>query len=237
MRFLLKIFILFALILIPASALNLRFEPDRWLEKLGVPDTHNPWSPLDLRGEIGMFTTHKLSKLSGDLPLCLEALSRAEIEHTALPDQTVNSCPLKDRISLDQSAYPYSASVRPTCRLAAAIVLWEENVLKPAALAHLGTKITRIEQSGIFNCRNIAGSTRRSQHASANAIDISGFRLEDGSRISLLADWGKDTKKGRFLTAVRNGSCDIFRGVLGPEYNAAHADHFHLDMGRYNICR
>lgn len=25
--------------------------------------------------------------------------------------------------------------------------------------------------------------------------------------------------------------------VLGPDYNAAHHDHFHLDMGLWQVCR
>ncbi|WP_208534621.1 extensin family protein, partial [Pseudomonas aeruginosa] len=25
--------------------------------------------------------------------------------------------------------------------------------------------------------------------------------------------------------------------VLGPDYNAAHRDHFHLDMGLWKVCR
>ncbi|MEC8937804.1 MAG: extensin family protein, partial [Pseudomonadota bacterium] len=28
-----------------------------------------------------------------------------------------------------------------------------------------------------------------------------------------------------------------FGNVLGPEYNAAHADHFHLGMRGFRLCR
>jgi hypothetical protein len=36
---------------------------------------------------------------------------------------------------------------------------------------------------------------------------------------------------------VRDGACGTWETVLGPEYNAAHRDHFHLDRGPYRICR
>jgi hypothetical protein len=76
-----------------------------------------------------------------------------------------------------------------------------------------------------------------SQHATANALDIAGFRLADGRRISVLADWSDSGDKGRFLREVREGACKQFNTVLGPDYNAAHRNHFHVDMGRWQVCR
>mgnify|MGYP001174961954 CR=1 FL=1 len=119
-----------------------------------------------------------------------------------------------------------------------AILLLQKNaVVKPAAERHFGQPVARIQHYGIFACRNIAGSSRRSQHATANAIDIAGLTLEDGTQISVLNDWDDEGAKGAFLRDLRDGACDLFRSVLGPDYNAAHADHFHLDMGPYGICR
>ena len=40
-----------------------------------------------------------------------------------------------------------------------------------------------------------------------------------------------------FLRDVRDGACSVFDSVLGPEYNAAHRDHFHVDRGGYRMCR
>ncbi|QYU66996.1 extensin family protein [Leptolyngbya sp. 15MV] len=77
----------------------------------------------------------------------------------------------------------------------------------------------------------------RSEHATANAIDIAGFVLRDGRDLTLLRDWPRETEEAGFLRAARDGACRWFRAVLGPEYNAAHRDHFHLDMGRWRACR
>jgi hypothetical protein len=43
--------------------------------------------------------------------------------------------------------------------------------------------------------------------------------------------------EGRFLREVHDGACDFFDTVLGPEYNAAHHDHLHLDRGAFRLCR
>lgn len=41
----------------------------------------------------------------------------------------------------------------------------------------------------------------------------------------------------RFLQMVQGGACHDFSAVLGPGYNAAHRNHFHLDRGPYRVCR
>jgi hypothetical protein len=118
-----------------------------------------------------------------------------------------------------------------------AYALFERNGLQPSAQAVFGQPVTRIEHFGSFACRNIAGSTRRSQHASANAFDIAGFRLRDGRRITVARDWKGDDDAARFLRLVHDAACSSFNTTLGPQYNAAHHDHFHVDMGLYRMCR
>ena len=92
-----------------------------------------------------------------------------------------------------------------------------------------------------YSCRQMRTSRgtsfRMSQHATANAIDISGFRLADGRSITLLRDWDGDTAKAAFLREVRDGLCDWFNITLSPDYNRLHADHFHADMGPFLTCR
>jgi hypothetical protein len=76
-----------------------------------------------------------------------------------------------------------------------------------------------------------------SSHATADAIDISGFVLEDGTRISLLQDWDGETRKAAFLRRANRTACTWFRLTLGPEYNSLHADHFHLQHSGFGLCR
>jgi hypothetical protein len=119
------------------------------------------------------------------------------------------------------------------------LALWERHVLQPAARTLLGSEVARIEHFGSYACRNVYGreNARRSQHATADAFDIAGFVLRDGQRIRVLADWSGDDASAAFLRTLRDGACTYFDAVLGPEYNAAHRDHFHFDRGAARICR
>jgi hypothetical protein len=119
--------------------------------------------------------------------------------------------------------------------------LWRRESAAPAAREILGSDLARIEHLGAFSCRRMYGGADGpwSEHATANAIDIAAFVLADGRRISVLADWEESGPEAAFLRTVRDGACSSFATVLSPDYNAAHADHFHLDQdGRWvSVCR
>ena len=107
-----------------------------------------------------------------------------------------------------------------------------------AARQLLDSPLVRIETMGSYNCRNVAGSAKRSAHATANAIDVSAFVLADGRRISVQGDWAGGTPaEKQFLRIVHTSACKRFGTVLGPGYNAAHQDHFHLESGGKSFCR
>jgi hypothetical protein len=119
-----------------------------------------------------------------------------------------------------------------------ALILWERQMLGPAAERY-GKKLTAVRHLGTYSCRNTdhRREGRRSEHATANAIDIAGFTFADGSSLSVTKDWKDDGAKGRFLHEVHDGACRAFNVVLSPDYNAAHRSHFHFDMGRWVVCR
>ena len=203
-----------------------------------MPDRYNLFAPLDIAAEPTFVTGMKLRGLKGDPRACFGALDGAGITYTRLDNRdTGTGCGFEDVAVLDRSQVSWGGGVRATCPLLAALAVWERHDLQPLANEHLGTDAVRVRHLGTYACRNIAASGRRSQHATANAIDVAGFVLADGREVSVLRDWGKDSPEGRFLTAVRDRACDRFSTTLGPEYNAAHADHFHLDMGFWGICK
>ena len=91
---------------------------------------------------------------------------------------------------------------------------------------------------GSFSCRNVAGSDRRSAHATASAIDVSGFILADGRRITVSGNWNDPSPKVRqFFATIQASACKRFGTVLGPAYNAAHYDHLHLEMSGSAFCK
>ena len=205
---------------------------------LQVPPAWNPWAPLDIRETPNLLTSYKLRRLQEDRELCEQALATAELEYQAVPDSTPEAgCPVENSVRVQDSGVRFNGPFLATCPLAAAYALFERHGLQPAAQQVFGQPVARIDHFGSFACRNIARSNRRSQHASANALDLAGFRLADGTRITVARDWKGDDDKARFLRLVRNAACDAFNVTLGPEYNAAHHDHFHVDMGGSRICR
>jgi hypothetical protein len=128
--------------------------------------------------------------------------------------------------------------IQTSCALAAALALWRRDVVAPAAQRHLGQPLLSINPLGGYACRRIAGRSdgRWSEHAHANAIDVGGFTFADGRTITVLQAWPTASPESAFLHEIRNGGCRIFQGVLSPDYNRAHANHLHLDMGAYKIC-
>lgn len=194
---------------------------------------HNPWAPLDLRDARGWATQTKLAGLRDDMEGCRAVLDRSEVEFTALSATGEAECRREDRMTL--GTVPFAPRFpQMTCPVAAGMVLWLNQDVQPLAQEILGSRVARIEQLGTFSCRRMYSDANApwSEHAHGNAIDIGGFLLADGRRISVLNDWDNDGDEGRFLTAVRDAACASFGTVLSPDYNAAHADHLHLDQGR-----
>ena len=198
-----------------------------------------PWAEVDLESVPGRMARFQLNALSADPDACFGALDRSGLLYTALAERPVqNGCGLVDGVRFEQSHVPYSSGFDLSCTMAAALY-WYEAELDLLAQEHLGSDLARINHLGSYACRNINNSTagRRSQHATANALDVSGFVLADGREITLLAHWGGEGPEADFLAAAHKSACGLFNTVLGPDYNALHADHFHLDMGRLRACR
>lgn len=193
---------------------------------------HNPWAPLDLNDPPGWATAAKLRALKGDAAACRSVLARSQVAFSALPSDGAGPCARPDRTRLD--AYPFAPDPPPTtCAVAVALELWRRHTLESAARARLGSSVREVRHLGAFSCRRLYGRDTGpwSQHATGNAIDIAGFVLADGRRIGVLRDWPGGGPEAAFLRDVRDGACRSFSTVLGPDYNAAHADHLHLDMG------
>jgi len=128
---------------------------------------------------------------------------------------------------------PLSSPVTTNCQMAGALPAWVEDV-DGYAEAALGSRLAQVDTGTSYMCRNrnnaVAGFT--SEHGFANAVDVTGFTLEDGSRIGVEGDWQPATApEGRLLRLAHDAACAGFTTVLGPEANAEHQDHLHLDLG------
>ncbi|MCB2077310.1 MAG: extensin family protein [Novosphingobium sp.] len=175
---------------------------------------------------------------------CLAQLDSTRADFTPLPDKyfgagcsTLNAVKLANLRS-DNDSLELSNLGPVTCPLANTFAGWARFGVDRAARQVLGSPLVRIETMGSYNCRNVAGTSRRSAHATANAIDVSAFVLADGRRISVIGDWTSGTQsEQQFLRIVHKSACKRFGTVLGPAYNTAHRDHFHLEFGDGSYCR
>lgn len=193
-----------------------------------------PWTRLDLRHPIGAFTGRKLADLGDETAQCRMLLRQAGVDYVAMPPRRASpECAYEDgmRIAADDVRYA-PAGLVTSCPVAAALHLFETRVVQFAALRHFNSRVTGIEHFGSYSCRRLYGRSEGefSEHATADAVDIAGFRLADGTRIRVVNDWSGNGPKAAFLHEVRDGACRLFSTVLSPDYNAAHRDHLHLDQ-------
>jgi len=175
---------------------------------------------------------------------CFADLGARSANFTPIPDQyygagcsTVGSVRLSS-LKSDRADLRLAGLGPMTCPLADTLAGWARYGVDRAAQQILGSPLVKIETMGSYNCRNIAGSPRRSAHATGNAVDVSGFVLADGRRITVAGNWAdKSPQVQRFFTTIHTSACKRFGTVLSPAYNAAHYDHLHLEVSGRSYCK
>ena len=138
------------------------------------------------------------------------------------------------RVSRVQAGLNHPAVM--SCALASRLDDFEREVVQPLAASELGRKVVRINHLGSFSCRAMRSGGRLSEHAVGRAIDVAGFRLSDGTTVSVQHDWSERGPKRLFLRHLARRACSYFSVVLTPDSNAEHYDHIHLDIGPDRLC-
>jgi hypothetical protein len=205
-----------------------------------LPEWWKPWTPLNLAHPINLLTRYKLNRASRDAELCRATLAQAPWEFARIEDEnTAPGCGYRDALRIERMQATVSEPFAVSCREALSLALWELHVLQPAALRHFGSRVTKIEHFGSYSCRSVYGrpNARMSHHATADAFDVAGFVVGADRRVRIISAWDSEGADGQFLREVHAGACSFFDSVLGPDYNTAHRDHFHLDRGRFRACR
>lgn len=208
--------------------------------RIVVPDRFNPWATLRLADPPNALTAFKLRRAAADRQRCQAVLAQSGFRFAPVPDRdTAPGCGFDNAVRIERTGVGIGPAFTLSCPAALSLALWETHVLQPSARAVYGQPVARLQHLGSYACRNVYGreAGRRSRHATADALDLAGFVLADGRRIAVLAHWSGDGDDAGFLRELHRGGCRWFDGALGPDYNAAHADHFHFDVGGYSICR
>jgi hypothetical protein len=163
----------------------------------------------------------------------------------SIPDiRGAGGCGGEDLVRLEAVVLPdkRQVSVKPAavlrCTMATAIADWIRSDIAPLA-DRLGSAVSNLDNFDSFECRgrNRVAGAKLSEHGRANALDVRGFRLADGTFISLT----DRTVPRQLREAVLHSVCKRFSTVLGPSSDWYHEDHIHLDLmerrGNYRICQ
>ena len=180
---------------------------------------------------------------SRETQACFADLARQEVRFSPLPDRDYGGgCQVVGAVQLIDIGVPVTNLKAMRCGLARSFTGWVDHAVAPAARQMLGSDLVRIESMGTYACRAVVGAPgaggRLSGHGTANAVDVSGFVLQDGRRITLQQGWnGADADARAFLRVIRASACKRFGTVLSPDYNAVHYNHLHLEDDRAGFCR
>ncbi|MDZ4842127.1 MAG: extensin family protein [Hyphomicrobium aestuarii] len=242
---------------------------------------------------------------------CIKLLSPIVAIIRTVPPIKSGGCGAPSPLVLESVGSGLKVAFKPpvtvTCPMIAALHDWLETIVQPAAQEAFNEPISSLTGVSAYQCRDQVGGEKGelSEHAFANAIDVSGFTTRSGLKIDVLRTWGSTVRvpdataeereapvrggengkkqpgkeqsarpaasvkdkvgtknlqgvnRGRqpavpiqqsaqqntglaFLKGIHRGACKIFSTVLGPEANADHLDHFHLDLsdgrGRNSSC-
>ena len=201
----------------------------------------NPLTPLSLQDGLTPLTAWKLRSALEDTESCVAALETGA-DFKELPDYEKSPiCHIRGQVELSGVGGSNLAPLNTRCQTALRVAMWERHGIQPAAERLFGQPVREILHLSSYSCRQIrttqGGETQMSTHATADAIDVTGFVLEDGQRITLLKNWKNPERESDFLLEVWDGACEWFRVTLSPDYNALHADHFHLQHTGWGLCR
>ena len=206
-----------------------------------LPREWNPIKPLVISDPVTPLTSWKLNRAAASFDKCVATLDGFASLRSLAPREDTEQCFIRDRVDLRAVGNASIAPIETRCAIALRMAMWEQHSVQPAAAEFLQLSVSSIDHIGSYNCRVLrtssGPSTRMSTHATADAIDIVGFGLSDGTRIRLLADWEPVGPKATFLREVRDGACKWFSLTLSPDYNRLHADHFHLQSRGWGLCR
>ncbi|OJU00175.1 MAG: hypothetical protein BGN87_22930 [Rhizobiales bacterium 65-79] len=210
-------------------------------EPRDVPDVAPPPSPPAVRDFPGQPETMPADEIA-----LRRELKRLGVRYVDLPpihergvcgiDYPVKVLGLSGGIELKPAAVL-------NARMAATFADYVRKDFAPAVRTRYFSGIETIYTGSTYSCRNMIGESTNhlSEHAKGNALDVMKIRLNSGRVIDVTSPGFFSFRQRGFLNRVRAEACDYFTTVLGPGYNAAHANHFHFDLKQrrngYVACR
>lgn len=172
--------------------------------------------------------------------VCAEALKKlgATFETAEAPKASNAECRVEEPVHLATIIVARKGGTetvtlvgRPllSCSMALAVTAWVQDAVAPLARGHFDAPLTELSVGGGFECRqrNHQAGAPRSEHSYARALDIMSFKI--GTRV-IKVEKTPPADAGAFIKAVHASGCGAFSTALGPEADAAHENHIHVDM-------
>lgn len=189
----------------------------------------------------------------GELPRgddCLAELLKRQVEFT-VPEhvEATGQCAVANPVLVKSVATPGGRVKLPeepllNCAFARKFTIWLSDIAASVVSEMAPARLHSLSTGPGYECRTRNGdsSGKISEHAFGNAIDISGITLVNRTRVEIPDVADPAAVHHRLLMALRLSACGYFTTVLGPGFNAAHASHYHFDLGQhgksgnYRIC-
>lgn len=141
----------------------------------------------------------------------------------------IKACGISDPVKVTEiSGVTLSQAITVDCTTAIALNDWVSNGVQKQFGAE-GVKQLLI--AGSYSCRprnNVRGA-KISEHGRGRAVDVAGFVMADGSKITVARDY----RKIKAMKAAYKSACGTFGTTLGPGSDGYHEDHMHFDTARY----
>lgn len=162
---------------------------------------------------------------------CRSELGKLGVEFSERPqlaDPAGCSVPWPIEVRSLSATVQLTPPVQINCATALATARFAAGTIAPKAKEVLGAELAGIRQDSGYVCRPRNGTSKLSEHAYGNALDIGAFMLSDERQVAV--GGAKGPEEAAFMLAVRLAACGPFKTVLGPGSDADHASHFHFDL-------
>jgi len=181
---------------------------------------------------------------------CFASLRSAKVVFDTMPAQAgTGDCHVDEPVRLHAVQTLNGMITLPdspvfNCRFALQFALWLSDTGAAIVSSHLNSPLAKVSTGPGYQCRGRNGdsSAKLSEHGFGNAVDITTLTTADGRTVQISDAINSASPSFETLRGLRTAACGYFTTVLGPGANAAHASHFHFDLGmhgksaNYRIC-
>jgi hypothetical protein len=168
--------------------------PKRNPARVEAPEAEHPVLPGD--APMVAWTDAEVAAAKAD---CAMKLAGVALEYEQLPPLKEGICGAPAPIRVTSIGSDPKVGIDPpatvTCSVAAGVSIWLDKIVQPKARALMGAPVVKLHNATSYACRNRYGgeTTPLSEHALANALDVSEFVFQSGKTVTVLAAWPRST--------------------------------------------